>query len=372
MTSTRSGGGQARHHPDVARALGVLRTRLPGGVARPRRAVAGADDAAPRSIVVACSGGADSVTLLGLLALLRHSESLSLAVAHVDHGLRPESATEADLVTCLAAKLDMPMHARRVALAPGPGLPARARHARQAALIEVATVVGARWVALGHTQTDQAETVLLHLTRGAGSRGNSGMRTITPWPTLPGTDPTSDGAWLRPMLDLPRSQTRALVERLGLPFADDPTNDSRTAPRTLIRHEVLPRLATINPAVERAIATSAEHAQRAEDALSQWAAAEFGRRRRRSADRSVSPPRYDIADIAVLPAEVRWRLIRLACTEHGLAADAVSAAVVGQVDRAWCRPGPARSWDLHPRARLHLAKGEFWVTGPTSRPGGNH
>jgi len=301
------------------------------------------------------------VTLLGLLCLLRGSDGLRVSVAHVDHGLRPTSAAEAELVTSLAAQLDAPMWHRRLQLDRGPALPARARQLRQGALIDAAVEASATWVALGHTQTDQAETVLLHLTRGAGQRGLSGMPTLTPWPPVRAG---RVGHWLRPLLDLSREQTRALATHLRLPFVDDPTNDDRTAPRTRIRHEVLPQLAEINPAVERAIATAAEHARRADDALEQWARSELARRIRPGSTVDGADPVervYDLSNGAALPQQVRWRLIRGACQDAGLASDALSAKTVQGIDAAWMEPGRPRSWDLRPEARVHIAGGRLWV-----------
>ena len=308
----------------------------------------------PQRVVVACSGGADSVALLGLLALLRGSEGLVLTVAHVDHGLRPEAEAEARLVTSLATRVDAPVRHRRLTLAGGPGLAARARAQRRAALLEIAGEVDASWVALGHTRTDQAETVLLHLTRGAGTAGLGGMRAWT-------ASPVDRAGWWRPLLDLGRDETRALAQRLQLAFVDDPTNDDRQAPRTLVRHEVLPRLATINPAVERALATAAEHAARADQALHGWALAEAERRRVPMSGQSGAIVGYDITDAGALPAEVRRRLIRCACLEAGIMSDAIVARVVEDIDAAWRARGPARRWDLHPHTRVHLAGDRLWL-----------
>jgi len=316
---------------------------------------------APQPVLVACSGGADSVALLGLLALLEGPERLALTVAHVDHALRPESEAEARLVTSLATQIGVAVRHRRLHLRRGPGLPARARAERRAALMAMASDLDAPWLALGHTRTDQAETVLLHLTRGAGTGGLGGMRSY-------------NGRWWRPLLDLGRDETRALAERLALAFVDDPTNDDRNAPRTMVRHEVLPRLATINPGVERALATAADHAARAEDALHGWAAAEAERRRvsmsgmsapsapsAKSAVPADAIAGYDIADAGALPAEVRRRLIRCACQHAGIESDAVPARVVAEIDAALAAGGPARGWDLHPHTRVHLAGDRLWI-----------
>lgn len=307
------------------------------------------------------------MALLGLLHTVAPSAGWRLAVAHIDHGLRAESGADAQLVTSLAASLGLPVRCKRLSLPTGPGLAARARTARRGALTEIARAVGARTVALGHTQTDQAETVLLHLVRGAGLTGLSGMRTTTGW----AAGSPRDGLWWRPLLGFARHQTRALARRLGLPFVDDPTNADRDKPRTLIRHEVLPRLAGINPEVVTALATAAGHAARADEALAQWAGDALQRRVEPSASPTSSTV-YDISDLATLPGEVRRRLIRAVCCEAGLVVDAIPARVVEDLDAALCghnhEPNRPRSWDLHPRTRAHVAGGRFWLAPRPDEP----
>src|SRR5207253_4360680 len=135
-------------------------------VARVRRAVATAADRRGvlregESILVACSGGPDSTALLDALARLCGPRKWTLTVAHVDHGLRPGSAAEADHVAALADSRDLPFRALSVAVEPGPSLQDRARAARHGALRQAARGGGATAIALGHTADDQAETVLM-------------------------------------------------------------------------------------------------------------------------------------------------------------------------------------------------------------------
>src|SRR5690606_3440699 len=142
---------------------------------------------------------------------------------------------DARLVRDLAGDLGLPASVHRLALARGPGLPARARQARQRALVEVARSVGANVIALGHTATDQAETVLLHLCRGTGPAGLGGMRPIRPWLASATESEAASGVLWRPLLHLDREQTRALARAMALPFVDDPTNLDPSHPRVRVR-----------------------------------------------------------------------------------------------------------------------------------------
>jgi tRNA(Ile)-lysidine synthase len=173
--------------------------------------------AAGTPVVCAVSGGADSLALLTLAA----AAGLSVTAVHVDHGLRPGSAAEADVVADAARTLGTAFRAERVAVAPGPNLEARARAARRA-------VLGAD-AATGHTMDDQAETVLVNLLRGAGS---DGLAAMAPGPR-------------HPILGLRRSETHALCAAGGLLPAADPTNDDPRFVRNRVRHELLPLCAAI-------------------------------------------------------------------------------------------------------------------------------
>ena len=170
----------------------------------------------------AVSGGADSLALL----VLARAARLAVTVVHVDHGLRPGSAAETELVAAAAERFGAGFVALQVEVEAGPNLEARARAARYGALPD--------GVLTGHTADDQAETVLLNLLRGSGLAGLAGMRAEA---TRPG------GARLtRPLLALRRSDTEAVCTGAGLlPFAD-PSNADPRHRRNRIRHELLPLL----------------------------------------------------------------------------------------------------------------------------------
>lgn len=169
------------------------------------------------AVTCAVSGGADSLALLALAA----GAGLRVTVVHVDHGLRPGSAAEADLVAAAAARFGADFRSVRVEVADGPNLEARAREARYAALPPD--------VCTGHTADDQAETVLLNLLRGAGGPGLAAMR---PGPR-------------RPLLGVRRVETAGLCAGLGLRPVADPSNDDPRFRRNRVRHEVLPLLADV-------------------------------------------------------------------------------------------------------------------------------
>jgi tRNA(Ile)-lysidine synthase len=168
----------------------------------------------PVAVDCAVSGGADSIALAVLAAV--HGNRITLW--HVDHGLRPDSAKEADFVRSIAEQLGGDFESRVIDLDTGPNLEARAREARYAALPQ--------GVLTGHTADDQAETVLINLLRGAGTSGLAGIR----------LDPT------RPLLGLRRHETEALCSALGIvPIVDAMNSDPRFQ-RVRVRTELIPLL----------------------------------------------------------------------------------------------------------------------------------
>jgi len=189
-------------------------------------------------VLVACSGGPDSTTLLHVLHRLRSELGITLCVASVDHGLRPESASEVEQVGAFASTLGLPFYSVRVEVPrEGASIQGRARELRYRALQELASSRGITRIAVGHTQDDQAETVLARVLRGAGLRGLGGIEARR-----------SDGV-IRPLLDCRRSDVRAYAMERALPFIEDPSNHQRAFERVRIRHEVLPTLAAEDPRI---------------------------------------------------------------------------------------------------------------------------
>ena len=165
----------------------------------------------------AVSGGADSVALL----VLARIANLNVTAWHVDHGLRENSNKEAELVAQLAIQLGARFESRTVTVEPGANTEARAREARYGVL--------PTGVMTGHTADDQAETILINLLRGSGTRGLAGMQ------------PTAQ----RPLLHIRRSETEALCSALGIVVFNDPSNDDERFQRNRIRREVLPLLESL-------------------------------------------------------------------------------------------------------------------------------
>jgi tRNA(Ile)-lysidine synthetase-like protein len=216
-------------------------------------------------LLVGFSGGADSLALLAALAALGRAGLVSVHAIHVDHGLRPSSGIEATTARDVAGRLGVEcdviaVDADRLSHHVGVGIEETARRERWRAFAEVATARGAVAVVLGHHQLDQAETVLLHLARGAGLAGATGMSSLTtmrvPWWLEAGS--CSDRARMiqvwRPLLDEPVVEVRAFAESLGLPIVEDPSNDDLALRRNAIRHEVLPALERAMPGATAGLA----------------------------------------------------------------------------------------------------------------------
>ena len=220
-------------------------------------------------VVVAVSGGADSIALLRALTAIRQSGQGKLVVAHYNHRLRGVASDHDEtFVRELAASLDLPCEAgqwqhrreptgrsgEHVDEPPETGTgEAEARQARYEFLRDTAHRIGARYVATAHTADDQAETVLHHVLRGTGLAGLAGMSR---------TRRLSDAVTLiRPLLNVTRVDAEQYLEQLGQPYCHDASNDDLTYTRNRIRHEVLPQLsASFNPRLDEALRNLAQSA----------------------------------------------------------------------------------------------------------------
>ncbi|WP_233383381.1 tRNA lysidine(34) synthetase TilS [Methylobacterium sp. C25] len=186
--------------------------------------------AAPRVVLLAVSGGPDSTALMHAAASA--APKTSLAVATVDHGLRPDSVREAEDVGRLAEALGLGHTVLRWSTRPRGGLQAQARAARYRLLAAHAAAIGADLVLTAHTADDQAETVLMRLVAGSGPRGLAGMARERP---------LSGGIRLaRPFLDIPKAELVAYCEANALPFATDPSNTNDRFTRARLRALMLP------------------------------------------------------------------------------------------------------------------------------------
>jgi tRNA(Ile)-lysidine synthetase-like protein len=232
------------------------------------------------ALVVGFSGGADSLALASALTSVARERRIVLA--HVDHGLRTESAADAEAAAALAAALGLPLRVARIEsdprrLHPGVGLEESARRERYRLLAGVVADEAAAALVLAHHRDDQAETVLLHLLRGAGTAGAAGMAEWSvrpvPWWDEPGAGAASAKAagrrlaiW-RPLLGESREELRGYVTGLELAPIDDPTNDDLTFRRNLVRREFLPALERAWPGAPEALARYAALAAEDDAAL---------------------------------------------------------------------------------------------------------
>ncbi len=204
-------------------------------------------------VLAAVSGGPDSTALVSALAKLAPRLRITVRAAAVDHGLRPESAAEAQAVLQACAALDIPCEVVRVDVAAARGRHVSwqeaARNARLAALEQVAGRRGCSRIALGHTADDQAETVLFRIVRGTGVVGLAGM-------------PYARGPFVRPLLDVRRREVLGFLEKRKIAFFEDPSNSDRRYARSRVRHDWLPLLARDNPRIAEALLALAADARR--------------------------------------------------------------------------------------------------------------
>ncbi|MGD0538945.1 MAG: tRNA lysidine(34) synthetase TilS [Verrucomicrobiota bacterium] len=210
------------------------------------------------TVVVAVSGGLDSMVLLHLLHRLAGTENWQLVVAHLNHGLRGR-ASDADerLVRETAGRLKLPSvidraDVRRETLARKLSLEMAARQLRHEFLARTARARGARVVALAHHADDQVETFLLRLLRGAGGEGLAGMKPVAPSPA------DADLRLVRPLLEFSRATLAAYARRHRLRFREDASNACRDIPRNRVRHELIPRLRRFQPALDTTILRAME------------------------------------------------------------------------------------------------------------------
>ncbi len=202
-----------------------------------------------RRVLVACSGGPDSTALLHVLHALRAEHGCELQVASVDHGLRASAAHDVACAGRAAAHLGVGFFPLKVAVEAGASVQARARDARYRALLACAADIGAERVAVGHTQEDQAETVVARLLRGTGVSG------------LAGISPRRDDGVIRPLIDCPRADVQAYVRALGVEVARDPSNDDPRYGRVRIRQQLLPMLQREQPGLVPRLCALADEAR---------------------------------------------------------------------------------------------------------------
>lgn len=285
------------------------------------------------TVVVAVSGGPDSMCLLRAMVLLRRLFKIRLEVFHFDHRLREGSAADAAYVRRAATTLRLPFHLAVADSSPvkGESVEDWARRARLWALARVLRETGAARAALGHTQDDQAETVLIALVRGGGLDALAAIR------------PTQ-GPYVRPLLEVTRAEVEAFDRALGLRPRRDPTNDDTNLLRNAIRHEALPALERASGREVRAtVARTAANLREDADELQALARVASDDLVEEQADGFSVPA----AGLTGLPRAVGARVVRAALYRAGLPASTEQIEAI--LDLAAGRPG--RSRDLVAGAR---------------------
>ncbi|MER7420271.1 tRNA lysidine(34) synthetase TilS [Micromonospora peucetia] len=289
-------------------------------------------DLPPRGpVLVACSGGADSLALAAATAFVAPRLGRAAGLVTVDHGLQEGSAQRAAAVVTWAHEVGLaPVESVRVEVAGRPGGPeAAAREARYRALADVARRLGAAALLTGHTRDDQAETVLLALARGAGPRGLAGMPVRRDLDGVP---------LLRPLLEVGREQTRTACAVLGLSPWEDPHNADPSYARARVRADVLPALVrALGPGVLDNLARTARLVAADNAVLDELAGAALAGVRH--PDGGLAVPA-----LADLPPAVRGRVLHAWARELGAPPAALSYRHVTTLDAlvtGWRGQGPA-------------------------------
>jgi len=305
-------------HPAVAQVRQAVRGCLSARGSEPRGSEYSGFE--PGDLVLAaCSGGGDSLALAAALAFEAPRLGLRAGGVTVDHGLQPGSAQQAQAAVAAMAKLGLdPVQSIGVVVpragTPGyPGPEAAARTARYQALERAAGETGAVAILLAHTSDDQAESVLLGLARGSGTRSLAGM-------------PERSGRCLRPLLGISRAQTQAACAAQNLQPWDDPQNADPAFARARVRHRLMPALeAELGPGVAQALARTARQLRADADYLDSQAKIATERM-------STGEPGLPLDVVAALPEAIRSRVLRDAAVAAGCPAGGLTARHVAALD----------------------------------------
>ncbi|MBD2759843.1 tRNA lysidine(34) synthetase TilS [Yimella sp. cx-573] len=338
-------------HPAVAAVrLGIrraLQTQLAdtAGSARDSadpRSVPAPSASCARRVVVACSGGADSTALASAVAFEAPRLRVEARAVVVDHQLQPGSDQIAQAAADRLRVLGLKAQVRTVDVGAQDGPEAAARTARYRALRQAASEFGADAILLGHTQDDQAETVLLGLVRGSGTRSLAGMAPVA-------------GDLVRPLLDVTREQTRAACEAQGLEFWDDPHNDDPRYLRVRVRQALADLQDDLGPGLMKGLVRTAELARQDADHLDALATA--------ASERLAGPP-WPVDRLAALAPAVRTRWWRQALAVQGAVIADLSFTQVGWLEDLvvrWRGQGPV---DVPGGLRVYRADGAVHLTTP--------
>lgn len=309
-----------------------------------------ADWKAAPAIVLAVSGGPDSIALMWLAARWRRALARGprLVAVTVDHGLRAEAVQEARAVKRLARSLDLTHRTMCwIAAKPNTGLPAAARNARYRLLAQAAQACGATHILTAHTRDDQAETLLMRMLRGSGIAGLAAMARQS----------EREGVVLaRPFLNVSKSQLVATLKKAGIGFADDPTNRDIRFTRPRLR-AILPVLAAEGGDTRNLarLASRLGRANAAVEIMVDGAERYLALRDREALQAGFAANSFDCSAFAALPEEIRLRLLLRAINRYGHEGPAQLGkveALLAALDRAAQEPPLHRKRPRLNRTRL--------------------
>ena len=327
-------------------------------------------------VLLAVSGGADSMALAASAAFAARENAIMLHSLTVDHGLRPESADEAACVVHRLQILGIDARAERITLGAGLGPEGEARAARYAALAKEArriwqehsgvssSTVYAVPVLLGHNANDQAETVLLGLARGSGARSVRGMPSVGSLPEYP------DVPMMRPLLDMTSQSLEQVCRELGVDWAEDPTNgaesewraaDGSMLMRSAIRHKIFPVLESVfGEGIVDSLVRTGTLLGSDDDALSHYAH-EAWRETLCESSNATEGISLSCADLSEYPRAVRTRVLRMAALKAGARSGELFFSHISALDKLIVGKENNLQVDL-PGARAHKNRGILFIS----------
>jgi len=272
-------------------------------------------------VLLGCSGGLDSTAAAAVLTELQLSLGHELVLVHIDHGLRAGSADDGDHVERLAGNLNVEIARRKLELAPGANLQGRARTARYGVLLQVMKDAGCRVVATAHHADDQAETLVMRASRGAGLSALAGIR-------------RRSGHVVRPLLDISRAAIARFAATNELGWREDPSNEDTRFSRNALRHDVFPALETAIPGAAEGLARTAANLAEHAATLEYWLGALFDE----YADDVTRSVRFPLVLLHDAPVSAVGAWVRAAAGRLGVASPSQRAQ---QQIYAFMRSGPS-------------------------------